>query len=379
MAKAIRGGKAGGTKKTTAKRQLKPAKARVATVKSAKKTAKPRAAKAAPVVRGPNPMAVMQAASAYWNSAVLHVAAGMDVFTKLAARPMTADEVAAACGADARGTEMILIGCVGLGFLQKKAGKFQNTKVAETFLVKGAPRYQGGIVTMFESWVPAWSQLKTAVMQGRPVVEKQHDHGPEETRTYIMGMLYRGIPQAQLLAKEVPLKGRKRLLDVGGGPGIFSIIFCQKNKGLSADVFDLPQTLAVTRDIIRDYQAEGQVHTREGSYLSDSFGSGYDAVLLSSMINQEGPDVIRNIIAKSFDALESGGLLMIQEQFLNTEKSGPLLPVLIGLNQLVHTPAGRAYSAKEVADMAEEIGFRKLSFRALPEPSPFTLITGVKP
>ena len=113
--------------------------------------------------------------------------------------------------------------------------------------------------------------------------------------------------------------------------------------------------------------------------MNDSFGEGYDVVLLSSMISQEGPDVIKNIMMKSFDALASGGMLLIQEQFLETDKSGPLLAALIGINQLIHTPAGRAYSAKEVADWAAEIGFVNLSFRPLPEPSPFTLIQGTKP
>lgn len=326
-----------------------------------------------------NPMAVMEISSAYWHSSVLHVANSLDVFTRLADAPATVEELAQKCGADARGMEMILIGCIGLGLLSKEGGRYSNTPLADTFLVKGRPRYQGGIVSMFESWVSAWSKLKDAVVSGKPVVVKQHDHGEEATRTYIMGMLYRGIPQAELLASEVPLAGRKKLLDVGGGPGIFSIIFCQKNPGLSADVMDLPQTLRVTREIITNYGATAQVATCEGSYLEDEFGAGYDAVLLSSMISQEGPEVIKSILRKSFNAMNPGGLIMVQEQFLNTEKTGPLLPVLIGLNQLVHTPGGRAYSAKEVADWAREIGFRDLSFRPLPEPSPFTLITGIKP
>ena len=326
----------------------------------------------------PDPMAVMRIASAYWNSSVLHVAQSLDVFTALAGGPAAAEEVAKKCGADERGMELILIACVGLGLLEKREGKFSNGTVAQTFLVKGAPRYQGGIVSMFADWVPAWAKLRDAVIQGRPVVEKQHDHGEEATRTYIMGMLYRGIPQAYLLAEEVPLQGRKKMLDVGGGPGIFSIILAQKNPGLSADVLDLPQTLRVTRDIIQNFNAQGLVNTKEGSYLEDEFGSGYDVVLLSSMISQEGPEVIKNIIRKSYDALVPGGVILIQEQFLDTDKSGPLLPALIGINQLIHTPAGRAYSAKEVADWAAEIGFKNLSFRPLPEPSPFTLIQGTK-
>ncbi|MDH5257187.1 MAG: acetylserotonin O-methyltransferase [Gammaproteobacteria bacterium] len=326
-----------------------------------------------------NPMAVMEISSAYWSSFVMHTANSLDVFTLLSNSPASAEELAKKCKADVRGLEMILIALVPLGFLEKNGEKFSNTKLSDTFLVKGAPRYQGGIVSMFESWVSAWSKLTDAVVNGAPVVEKQHDHGDEETRTYIMGMLYRGIPQADLLAEEVNLAGKTRMLDVGGGPGIFTIKMCQKYNGLTGDVFDLPQTLNVTKDIIANFNAGDLVSTRQGSYLEDEFGSGYDVVLLSSMINQEGPDVIREIIRKSFDAMESGGTILIQEQFLTTEKDGPLLPVLIGLNQLVHTPAGRAYSAKEVSDMAADVGFVDLSFRPLPDPSPFTLITGVKP
>ena len=325
-----------------------------------------------------DPMAVMRIASAYWNSSVLHVAHSLDIFSALAEGPATAMEVAKKRGTDERGTELILIACVGLGLLEKQDGKFRNGLVAETFLVKGVQRYQGGIVSMFADWVPAWSKLQDAVIHGKAVVEKQHDHGEEATHTYIMGMLYRGIPQAQLLAEEVPLAGRKKLLDVGGGPGIFSIILAQKNSGLRADVLDLPQTLKVTREIIKNFNAQELVSPKEGSYLEDDFGKGYDVVLLSSMISQEGPDVIKNIIRKSYDALESGGVILIQEQFLDTDKSGPLLPALIGINQLIHTPAGRAYSAKEVADWAAEIGFKDISFRPLPEPSPFTLSHGVK-
>ncbi len=326
-----------------------------------------------------DPMAVMRISSAYWNSSVMHTAAALDIFTQLAKKPVSAAELARMLKVDERGLELILIACVGLNLLVKEGEQYRNTPLSDTFLVKGRPRYQGGIATMFAEWVPAWSHLKQAVVTGQPVVGKQHDHGEEATRAYIMGMLYRGIPQAELLASEVSLAGRKHLLDVGGGPGIFSIIFCQKNSGLEADVLDLPQTLKITNEIIRNYGVEQTVHTRQGDYLQDKFGSGYDAVLLSSMINQEGPRVIEHILKKAYDAMVPGGILLAQEQLLNEAKSGPLLATLIGINQLIHTPEGRAYSAKEIADLAAKVGFERLTYRPLPEPSPFTLLTGYKP
>ena len=326
-----------------------------------------------------DPMFIMRISSAYWESSVLHVANKLNIFTKLSEDPMSVDKLAPLCVANERGLEMILISCVGMGLLEKKEGKYFNTPSAETFLVQGSPRYQGGIVSMFADWVLPWSNLGDAVAHGGPVVEKQHEHGEQATRTYIMGMLYRGIPQAELLSTEVPLPGKKKLLDVGGGPGIFSIILCQKNPGLSADVLDLTQTLTITNEVIKNWHAEDQVSTIDGSYYDDDYGRGYDVVLTSSMISQEGPSMIKHILQQSYNALDSGGLILIQEQFLNTEKSGPLLPALIGLNQLIHTPSGQAYSAQEVVDMAEAVGFTDLSFRALPDPSPFTLISAVKP
>lgn len=327
-----------------------------------------------------DPMAVMRVASAYWNSSILHVANALDVFTSLSKEgPATAQEMAKRRGVDERGIDMILMGCVCLGFMEKKGGKFFNTPLAETFLVEGSQRNQRGIVSMFKDWVLPWSELEKAVRTGKPVVEKQHDHGDEATRTYITGMLHRGIPQAWLLAEEVNLAGRKKMLDVGGGPGIFSIIMCQKYAGLKANVLDLPQTLRVTRDIIKNWNAQELVGTVEGSYMDQDYGSGYDVVLTSSMISQEGPEIVKHILRESYDAMVSGGIILIQEQFLDDAKDGPMLPVQVGLNQLIHTPAGKAYSAREVADFAAEIGFTSLSYRPLPDPSPFTLITGIKP
>lgn len=157
-------------------------------------------------------------------------------------------------------------------------------------------------------------------------MSKQHDHEEEAARNYIMGLYHRGIPQAQLLGDEVSLAGKKRLLDVGAGPGIFSVILWQKYPGLKADVFDLPQTLKVAKEIIGKYKdVEEAVFTKEGDYLKDEFGEGYDVVLLSSMISQESPYVLKEILRKSYQCMVSGGLLMAQEQLLNTEKTGPLL------------------------------------------------------
>jgi hypothetical protein len=328
---------------------------------------------------GPDFMAIMKIASAYWGSRVLHAANRLDVFSKLDGKEATAGELARVCSADPRALDILLVACTSMGLLNRKNGKYSNSELSDTFLVKGRDRYQGGIVSMFDDWYTPWGGLTESVKTGKPSIHKPHDISDEATRNYIMGMHYRGVGQAYLLADTVDLKGRKQILDIAGGPGTFTIFLCKKTPGLKGIVFDLPQTLKITREIIKMYGAEAQVTTMEGDYLKDGFGSGNDAVLLSSMMNQESPEVNKRTFRKAFDSMVSGGLLILQEQMLNADKTGPVLSALIGVNQLIHTPAGAAYSDKEISSWLEEAGFKKVEFKPLSQQSPFTVLTAVKP
>ena len=328
---------------------------------------------------GPDFMAIMKIASAYWSSRVLHAANRLDIFSKLDGREVTAEEIARDCNSDRRGTEILLIACTSLGLLNSKDGKYSNNELSSEYLVRGRERYQGGIVSMFDDWYMPWAGLPESVLTGKPSVHKPHDISDEATRNYIMGMHYRGVGQAYLLADTVDLKGRRQILDIAGGPGTFTIFLCKKTPGLKGIVFDLPQTLKITREIIKMFYAEDQVSTMEGDYLKDGFGSGHDAVLLSSMMNQESPEINKRTFKKAFDSMVKGGILILQEQMLNSDKTGPALSALIGVNQLIHTPAGAAYSDKEITGWLEEAGFRGVEFKTLSQPSPFTVLTAVKP
>ncbi|MFQ5597269.1 MAG: methyltransferase dimerization domain-containing protein [Nitrospiria bacterium] len=326
-----------------------------------------------------DPMAVMRISSAYWQSKVLHTAVRLDLFTRLKGRALTAKQLATRCKADRRGLEILLVAAVSLGLLSQRGGVYRNTRLSNTFLVKGSPRYQGGIVSMFDNWYGAWGDLSEAVMKGRPVVEKPHDQGPEALKNYIYGMHYRALAQGDLLAKRIDFTKKKHLLDVAGGPGTFCIKFCKKNKGLSATVLDLPQTLEITKEIVASFGMEGRIARRPGNYLTDPFGRGYDAVFLSSMFNQESPKVIKAILRKAYQAVDPGGMILVQDQMLNRQKTGPALAALIGVNQLIHTPGGAAYSEKEISEWMQAAGFKKVKPVRLSEPSPFVVLTGEKP
>jgi 3-hydroxy-5-methyl-1-naphthoate 3-O-methyltransferase len=66
-----------------------------------------------------------------------------------------------------------------------------------------------------------------------------------------------------------------------------------------------------------------------------------------------------SLLRKAYDSLpeREGGTIMINEWFLNNDKTGPTLPALMGLNMILETSEGRSYSFAEIYEMLTEAGF----------------------
>jgi cyclopropane fatty-acyl-phospholipid synthase-like methyltransferase len=173
---------------------------------------------------------------------------------------------------------------------------------------------------------------------------------------------------------------RKRLLDVGGGPGTYSMVLVQRTPGLTSTVLDLPGVLAVTREIVAENGFSDRIQLLPGNYLTSSFGSGYDAALLSGMMHRETADNCRLLLRKTFDALDSGGLVVVSDVFFeNDAKNSPPFATYFALNMMLMAEHGSAHAKTEMARWAQEAGFTNVEVRDLPPPNPHSLIVGIKP
>ncbi|NIR07513.1 MAG: SAM-dependent methyltransferase, partial [Candidatus Aminicenantes bacterium] len=87
--------------------------------------------------------------------------------------------------------------------------------------------------------------------------------------------------RADAFIENIDLSGRKKLLDVGGGPGTYSIAACRRFPKLKAVVFDLPETIAIANEVIAGEGMQDRVTTRAGNWETDTFGKDNDVVLFS--------------------------------------------------------------------------------------------------
>jgi SAM-dependent methyltransferase len=304
----------------------------------------------------------------YRAAKVLQVANSIGIFTKLSEKEMSLEEVCQHCHTEPVMTEKLLIACIAMGLLCKNDKRYKNTNLAEQFLVQGKSSYQGDIIAHSAAVWDFWNELEEKVrIPGAPMNKRSDKH-----RAFILGMHnIAANGRTKMFLDKIDLSGRRRILDVGAGPGTYSIMACKRYPALNAVLFDLPETISIAQEIIAQEKMQDRVKVKKGNWEKDDFGEGFDVVLLFNVLH--GPDDNTNMkLKKANESLEHGGLLVIQEFLLNDEKTGPLesafFNIMLG-----------AYSHCELLSLIKERGFVQVNVITEPQEIGFAWITAEKP
>lgn len=316
---------------------------------------------------------------AYWPPRILHAAFGLGVFQALGNQALTADTLARRLKANPRGLGLLLNALAGMGLLKKKGNQFSNSSATRFFFLPGEEAYIGDFVKLQQSSWEGWSDLEESVRTGKAYRRPPFlENAKQSVRDFTRAMHNTALGHAPVLAKRVSLRGRKYLLDVGGGSGAFSVYFLKANPRLKATVFDLPGTIPFTRQITAKYGLKDRLVFQKGDFLRDPIKGRYDAVFISHIIHGLSEKENRLLMRKIYDALEPGGEILIQDFFLNRNLTAPLFPALFSLNMLLHTPQGRSYSFFEAEEWLRAAGFKKISRLRPVFPRDIRVLKGIK-
>jgi SAM-dependent methyltransferase len=304
-----------------------------------------------------NPAELLKLSGNYWNTCTLHAGVKLDLFTKLSDVSLTAAELALQLEIPERGLAMLLDALTAMELLDKQEQHYCATPFAGLFLSSASPAYLGHIILHHHHLVESWSRLDEAVREGAPVRDRiSHQPTEAERESFLMGMFNLAMLNAPKVAEAVDLTGRRRLLDLGGGPGTYAIHFCQRNPDLEAVVFDLPTTRPFAEHTLARFGLSERISFAGGDFIAGPLPGGFDVTWLSQVLHGEGPDGCARLLANAVNALESGGLLLVQEFILDDDRAAPLFPALFSLNMLLGTPEGQAYSEPELVELMQRAG-----------------------
>jgi hypothetical protein len=175
------------------------------------------------------------------------------------------------------------------------------------------------------------------------------------------------IVEAMGAAGGGPVGRVRRLVDVGGGAGTYSIALCEVLPGLHVRILDLEPVLAVTRRILAAGDLVGRIELEAADYRRDPFGEGVDAVLLSNVLHQEAGEVGLDMLRRARAALAPGGCALVHGHFLGEDRCRPAFSALHNLSALALWEGGRGYTTDEAADLMQRAGFEGVTVRMIPE------------
>lgn len=309
----------------------------------------------------------------YMPSRCLLTALELDIFTAVG-DGANAEQIGKKIHANARAAGMLLNALVALGLLAKSGDDYQNTPESARFFVQGSKgNHRNGLLHTANIW-HRWSTLTDAVRSGTRVPTSRDDN-PEWTRNFIAGMQRHAKDRAPLVLKAIGTAGIRRILDLGGGSGAYSIAFAKAGPNVQCEILDIPAVVPLTAEYVRQAGVSQQVSLRAGDMLQDDFGSGYDLIMLNAICHMFSEEQNRDIFRRAHQALAPNGRLVVQDFILNPEKTGPQHAALFSLNMLVSTEAGASYSESEYTHWMKAVGFTEVCRINLPGPS--SLIVGL--
>jgi 2-polyprenyl-3-methyl-5-hydroxy-6-metoxy-1,4-benzoquinol methylase len=316
-----------------------------------------------------------------WNTCTIAAAVELEVFTAIAHGKTTAVDIAREASADEGMLRRLLDTLVALKYLTRKGDRYALTPASATYLVRDSDLYMEGGGGFARGQMMGWFQLAEVIRRGAPFTLPG---GPEAAGEFFAMLVKVIFPFSNAAARELVAKlgsgvraRIKSVLDIGAGAAAWSIPFAQAGRATRVTVLDMPQVTPVTRQYAEKFGVAAQYDYIDGDLHTVDFGKErYDLVILGHIVHGEGRERGRHLLARCAEALRERGMLLIAEFIPNDDRSGPPLPMLFGLNMMVHVPEGDVFTMKEYRGWLKAAGFRTVkAIRTPSAPSPLLLAT----
>jgi hypothetical protein len=314
----------------------------------------------------PTPEKILQTGLAFWASKTLLSAIEMGLFTELAHGAERFAALEGRMGLHPRASRDFLDALVALGFLKREGDTYGNTPETELFLDKKKPSYVGGILEMANHRLyPFWGHLTEALRTGSPQNEvKSGGPGMFETlyadparlKEFLGAMTGISHGANMAIARAFPWKDRPTFVDVGTAQGDLATQIALANPHLRGTGFDLPEVAPIFEEYVAANGIADRVAFAPGDFFKQAIPKA-DVVLMGHILHDWDLPTKKMLIQKAFDALPSGGALVVYEAIIDDARSKNVFGLLMSLNMLIETPGGFDYTGADCSGWMKEAGF----------------------
>jgi acetylserotonin N-methyltransferase len=313
----------------------------------------------------------------------------LGILSSIADEPGSAQQVSARLGLNPRALSAVLALLASLGYLVTRRDRYHVTDSTRHHLLPSSPLYWGGVWASMRTGNAMYRRLRKVLTTPDPAQEIPDGQGSHSIDGWASGQL---TPEAATeiakymhghsasaaigLAHGNLFASTRRLLDVGGCSGVFSIALAERHPGLTATVMDLPPVCELTLGYVKERGLEDRIDTLTADMFRDPWPDGYDAVFLSNMFHDWRPKTCLGLARRAFAALPSGGTINLHEMLLDDDASGPRTAAAFSV-LMAMTTQGQQFTFAQLESLLTESGFTGIECH---ETSPVhSVIRGHKP
>ncbi len=295
---------------------------------------------------------------------VLTVADEIGTLAVLSAHSFTTVELATRLLVGPRALAIHLGLLAALGFVERHDGRWRATAATRTWMHPDAEGYAGPVLHNFRQTQPLHAQLLATL---RPNIQaeahrsavaewERGEMAPEFARMITAYMNAHSRAAAKAVGAQPLFADVRSLLDVGGGSAVFAIEVAKAQPSLRATVMEIAAVCAEADRYISAAELASRVRTQAVNMFTQAWPTGHDVHFLSNILHDWSDDTCRLLVKKSFDALPSGGRIVLHEMLMNDDGCGPLPAAAFSVLMLLGT-RGRQYTLGELRGFLEPVGF----------------------
>ena len=309
--------------------------------------------------------------------------AHLDFFTWLNEHPSDLKTICRALDLQERPTDVMLTLFTAMGLLETKGESFHPTALAREYMVKSSVWNIGPYFASMKDR-PVCRDMVTVLRTGKPANwgslqnEKEWAKAMEQEAfadQFTAAMDCRGVYLAPAMADRLELEGHHRLLDIAGGSGIYACAIVARHPHLRATILERPPVDGIARKCLARRGFAERISVQVGNMFTDPFPPDCDIHLFSNVLHDWDVPRVQQLLAKSFDFLRPGGLVVVHDAHINATKTGPL-PVAAYSALLMTITEGKCYSEKEMKVLLQQAGFTDVKY--LPTAADRSVITARK-
>lgn len=315
--------------------------------------------------------ALFDIVSGFVHSQVLLACVRLDLFALLRKGPMRVADIAAACDLPEEGARRLLVAAAAIGLLEERgAGRFGlgphgaavlgNEAVAPMVLhhpllyedladplacLRRGPG--GGALARY------WAYAK----------EAQPGALPDARVAAYTDLMAASQPMvARQILDAYDVSRHRRLMDVGGGAGVFLREAAMRAPATELVLFDLPPVARIASANFDAWGLGARARAVGGDATADSLPDGADAISLVRILHDHDDEAAIAIASAARRALAPGGVLLVGEPMAGTRGARAVTDAYFGL-YLYAMGSGRARTPDELGALLRRAGFSTIRFR----------------